>query len=68
MLKGNHEKRKGNDKYEGYLVDLMDELSKLLDFKYELYLAPDGFYGAKDATGEWNGRVKELILGVRLIQ
>lgn len=64
MMKSDHEKRIGNDKYEGFLIDMTTEIAKRLDFRYELYLSPDGNYGSKDDTGEWNGMIRELIVGV----
>lgn len=49
---------KGNDRYEGYVVDLMKEIAKLLSIRFEINLVKDGNYGAlvnKD-TNEWNGK------------
>lgn len=51
----------GNDRFEGYCLDLLKELSNILGFIYDVTLVPDGKYGAQDDRGEWNGMVKELI-------
>lgn len=51
----------GNDQFEGYTVDLVEELSKLLNFKYKFKLVDDGAYGIKNEKGEWNGMIGELI-------
>lgn len=51
----------GNDRFEGYCVDLLKELSHILGFSYEIRLVEDGKYGAQDDKGQWNGMVKELI-------
>ncbi|XP_008580573.1 PREDICTED: glutamate receptor ionotropic, kainate 1 [Galeopterus variegatus] len=51
----------GNDRFEGYCLDLLKELSNILGFIYDVQLVPDGKYGAQNDKGEWNGMVKELI-------
>ncbi|UYV80327.1 GRIK1, partial [Cordylochernes scorpioides] len=52
----------GNDRFEGFCIDLLVTLSQLLGFSYELYLVPDNKFGAENTTtGEWNGLVKEII-------
>lgn len=56
----------GNDRFEGYCLDLLKELSSILGFIYEVKLVSDGKYGAQNDKGEWNGMVKELIDHVRL--
>nr|ALD51340.1 ionotropic glutamate receptor 13 [Locusta migratoria] len=58
--------RVGNDRYEGYSLDLITQISEILNFTFEFKLAPDGKYGAIDEkTGTWNGLVGELIAGFR---
>ena len=39
----------------------MNELTKIVDFEYEIYTAPDGMYGSKDSNEEWTGLIGELI-------
>lgn len=51
----------GNDRFEGYCLDLLKELSNILGFSYEVKLVTDGKYGAQNDKGEWNGMVRELI-------
>ncbi|EHB09197.1 Glutamate receptor, ionotropic kainate 2 [Heterocephalus glaber] len=52
----------GNDRFEGYCIDLLRELATILGFTYEIRLVEDGKYGAQDdANGQWNGMVRELI-------
>ncbi|XP_073473204.1 glutamate receptor ionotropic, kainate 1 isoform X5 [Aquarana catesbeiana] len=51
----------GNDRFEGYCLDLLKELSTILGFIYEVRLVVDGKYGAQNDKGEWNGMVRELI-------
>ncbi|KAK1171148.1 glutamate receptor ionotropic, kainate 2-like [Acipenser oxyrinchus oxyrinchus] len=53
----------GNDRFEGYCIDLLKELANILGFTYEIRLVEDGKYGAQEDTnsGQWNGMVKELM-------
>uniref|UniRef100_A0A8B9H2R2 Glutamate receptor n=1 Tax=Astyanax mexicanus TaxID=7994 RepID=A0A8B9H2R2_ASTMX len=52
----------GNDRFEGYCVDLLRELASILGFRYEIQLVEDGKYGAlEESTGQWNGMVRELM-------
>lgn len=51
----------GNDRFEGYCLDLLKELSNILGFSCEVKLVSDGKYGAQNDKGEWNGMVRELI-------
>lgn len=51
----------GNDRFEGYCIDLLKELAIILGFTYEIRLVEDGKYGAQDDKGQWNGMIKELI-------
>ncbi|KAI5617353.1 glutamate receptor ionotropic, kainate 2 isoform X1 [Silurus asotus] len=52
----------GNDRFEGFCVDLLRELAAILGFRYEIQLVEDGKYGAfEESTGQWNGMVRELI-------
>lgn len=52
----------GNDRYEGYSVDLIDGIAKLLGFKYQFELTPDNKYGSfNKVTKKWDGLVKQLL-------
>lgn len=37
----------GNDRYEGYCVDLAEKLAKILNISYELRLVKDNKFGSK---------------------
>ncbi|XP_013922500.1 PREDICTED: glutamate receptor 2 isoform X4 [Thamnophis sirtalis] len=64
MMKKNFEMLEGNERYEGYCVDLAAEIAKHCGFKYKLTIVGDGKYGARDAeTKIWNGMVGELVYG-----
>uniref|UniRef100_A0A671Q655 Glutamate receptor n=1 Tax=Sinocyclocheilus anshuiensis TaxID=1608454 RepID=A0A671Q655_9TELE len=51
----------GNDRFEGFCIDLLKELASILGFSYEIHLVPDGKYGFQDDKGQWNGMIKELM-------
>jgi len=62
MLVDSHEKLYGNDRFEGFCIDLIHNISEVLGFNYTIQLVKDGAYGSKDKeTGEWNGMIKELL-------
>ncbi|KAK7922556.1 hypothetical protein WMY93_009458 [Mugilogobius chulae] len=64
MLKKNHEQLVGNDKYEGYIVELAAEIAKHVGYQYKLKIVSDGKYGARDPDSKmWNGMVGELVYG-----
>ena len=65
MLKKNHEQLVGNDRFEGYCVELASEIAKHVGFNYRLELVGDGKYGSRDVDSKmWNGMVGELVYGV----
>uniref|UniRef100_A0A8C5E1W9 Glutamate receptor n=1 Tax=Gouania willdenowi TaxID=441366 RepID=A0A8C5E1W9_GOUWI len=61
MLKKSDKVLVGNERFEGYCIDLLKELSSVLGFTYEIRLVPDGKYGSQDDKGQWNGMIRELI-------
>ncbi|XP_038609528.1 LOW QUALITY PROTEIN: glutamate receptor ionotropic, kainate 4 [Tachyglossus aculeatus] len=61
MMKGNHQELEGNDRYEGFCVDMLKELAEILRFNYQIHLVGDGVYGVPEANGTWTGMVGELI-------
>lgn len=67
MLKETPNKLEGNDQYEGFAVDLIHELSRLVNFKYRWREVADKKYGSKEtlANGSvvWNGMIGEIIRG-----
>ncbi|XP_033948503.1 glutamate receptor 1a isoform X1 [Pseudochaenichthys georgianus] len=64
MMKKNHEQLVGNDKYEGYIVELAAEIAKHVGYQYKLKVVSDGKYGARDPENKmWNGMVGELVYG-----
>lgn len=67
MLKESAEKLSGNERFEGFGIDLIHELSLTLGFNYTFHLQHNGVYGSKDSNGEWNGMIKELLEHVSLL-
>lgn len=62
MFKKSDKPLYGNDRFEGYCIDLLRELAAILGFNYEVRLVEDGKYGAQEEiTGQWNGMVRELM-------
>ena len=61
MLKKDSDTLVGNDRYEGYNVDLVAEISEILGFNYTIKLVEDGTYGSYDSKeGKWTGMIGEL--------
>ena len=60
----------GNERFQGYIPDLMKLLSEELGFKYILRLVREGNYGHKHPEhGTWNGMIGEVmrqVCGIRL--
>ncbi|XP_029475872.1 LOW QUALITY PROTEIN: glutamate receptor ionotropic, kainate 3 [Rhinatrema bivittatum] len=61
MLRKSDKPLSGSDRFEGYCIDLLKELERILGFTYEIRLVEDGKYGSQDEKGQWNGMVRELI-------
>lgn len=58
----------GNARYEGYSMDLIAGIAKIINFQFEFHLAEDGKYGNWDPEKKrWNGLVGDLLERVRSI-
>ncbi|XP_055588380.1 glutamate receptor ionotropic, kainate 2-like [Uranotaenia lowii] len=52
----------GNNRFEGYSLELIDGISKILGFQYRMELVPDNRYGSYNkVTKKWDGLVKHLL-------
>ncbi|KAI6220068.1 Protein CBR-GLR-7 [Aphelenchoides fujianensis] len=49
--------------FQGYCIDLLEFIREDLNFTYEIYLVPDGKFGAMEQTGNWNGMIGQLVSG-----
>jgi ionotropic glutamate receptor len=66
MYRENSEALSGNDRFEGYNVDLIEEVAKILGFNYSINPVADGQYGSYNSnTKAWNGMIGELTSQVR---
>lgn len=65
MLKETTTQLTGNDRFEGFSIDVIHELSQILGFNYTFIIQEDGANGNLDrSTNEWNGMIREIIDGV----
>ena len=53
--------RTGNDKYEGFAVDLVQEISNIVGFNFTL--TPSSGYGSRREDGTWTGMIGEITEG-----
>ncbi|KAK9881447.1 hypothetical protein WA026_016333 [Henosepilachna vigintioctopunctata] len=52
----------GNDRFEGFCIDLLRWIANQVGFQYTIRLVPDHMYGVYNPdTKEWNGIVRELM-------
>ncbi|KAH8403004.1 hypothetical protein KR222_003098, partial [Zaprionus bogoriensis] len=52
----------GNDRFEGYVVDLLYQLARECKFEFNFAPVADNKYGSYDAkTDEWDGIIRQLI-------
>ena len=54
----------GNDRYVGYMADVLHELARTVGFRYRLQLSVDGGYGLPRHDGSWNGMIGEVLTEV----
>nr|CAD7453106.1 unnamed protein product [Timema tahoe] len=64
MAKVAKEALKGNDRFEGFGIDLIHEISVMLRFNYTFEIQEDNVYGSFDnETKEWTGMLRKVIDG-----
>ena len=51
--------------YEGYIVDLLDEITRHLCVSYEISLAADGKFGSQNGD-DWTGIIGDVVKGVTI--
>lgn len=67
MLRESSDRLRGNDRYEGFAIDLIQKISKLEGFKYTLVLRNDGKNGQFDPLlGKWTGMIGDILERVSL--
>ncbi|KAG8227033.1 hypothetical protein J437_LFUL013820, partial [Ladona fulva] len=61
-LKHSATKLTGNDRFEGFGIEVIHEVSLMLGFNYTFRLQHDGVYGSLNRkTGQWNGMIRQLM-------
>jgi len=58
------EKLSGNERFEGFSIDLATGLAGILGFNFTFKLVDDGAYGSETSPGNWNGMLGEVHEGV----
>ena len=53
--------RVGNDRYEGFAVDLIVEIARIVDLDFTITLVTG--YGSRRADGSWTGMIGEILEG-----
>ncbi len=66
-LNPTNERLTGNDRYEGFVVDLATEIASIVGFNFSIEVT-DGYGSIDKETGEWNGMIRELLEEVRAIK
>ncbi|XP_014608313.1 PREDICTED: glutamate receptor ionotropic, kainate 2-like [Polistes canadensis] len=64
MVKESATMLSGNERYEGFGIDIIEELSKSLGFNYTFEVQTDSVYGSYiNKTGKWSGMLGKIIEG-----
>ncbi|KAI4498716.1 hypothetical protein M0802_006183 [Mischocyttarus mexicanus] len=64
MVKESATMLSGNERYEGFGIDIIEELSKSLGFNYTFEVQIDSVYGSYiNKTGKWSGMLGKIIEG-----
>lgn len=66
-LKSNSTLLAGNDRFEGYLADILRLLATSIGFDYNIRLSRDGKHGDLSVDGEWDGMIGDVQRGVMCI-
>ena len=56
----------GNQKFYGYIPELLHELSLVEGFDYQIHIAEGNTYGYKGPDGVWDGMLGELLKDVSI--
>jgi ionotropic glutamate receptor len=65
MLKESSVQLFGNDRFEGFAIDLIHELAVMEGFNYTFLIRDDKTNGAKnETTQKWSGMIGDVIEGV----
>ena len=60
MLKESSSEIIGNDRYEGFMIDIIQKMSKILGFNYIFEVQIDEAYGSfNNITKKWDGMLEK---------
>lgn len=51
----------GNERYEGFGVDIIEKISKILNFNYTLQVVESDYGSLNPKTGKWSGMLGKII-------
>uniref|UniRef100_A0A1I8IHC4 Glutamate receptor n=1 Tax=Macrostomum lignano TaxID=282301 RepID=A0A1I8IHC4_9PLAT len=51
----------GNDRFEGFCIEMFKKMAERLGIQYRIHFVRDNQYGRIDKKGEWNGMIGELL-------
>jgi len=66
QLANDHAEQTGNARYAGFCIDLLAEISKMLEFSYVIEICENCSYGVPDHNNVWGGMTGKLASGVSL--
>lgn len=52
---------KNGKEYEGYCIDLLDEIRNIFNFTYKIEVVPGNIYGNELENGTWTGMIGQLM-------
>ncbi|KRZ71104.1 Glutamate receptor ionotropic, kainate 2 [Trichinella papuae] len=68
MYKKSVENLSGNDRYEGFCIDLLERIAEMNKFNFTIHEVKDKSYGTPDANGRWNGIIVPYMhLGISIL-
>ena len=67
MLKSEGHFLTGNDRFEGFLADILSRLASVLRVDYQIRLSRDGKIGGPGENNTWTGMLGEVMRGVRRV-
>ena len=53
----------GIENFEGFCIDMLNEIARETNMTFEVHLVHDGLYGEEETNGSWNGMIGELMRG-----
>ena len=63
-LRRNYAAKTGNDRFEGFCVDLLKLIAQQVDFTYEILPVSDNMAGIMSPNRSWSGVMKQIVSGV----